>query len=154
EELRAARAAAPVSDEELLMMVTTSAATLLRQARAGRIAVGGPADLIVGPMATRAFSASDREAPDEPWRGPAEAPRREGSQAFGAALLEATRATLRLVVIDGRPMVGEPDFAPVFEARRVVARPIRVDGETKLAESGLARRIAGCPIAEPGVSVA
>ena len=50
--------------------------------------------------------------------------------------------------------VGDPDFAPVFEARRVAVRPIRVDDAPKLAESGLARRIAGCPIREPGVSVA
>src|SRR5438552_77484 len=52
DELRAARAAAPVSEEELLAMVTTSAAALLRQPRAGRIAIGGPADLTVLPPPT------------------------------------------------------------------------------------------------------
>jgi len=143
DELRAARAAATVSDEELVAMVTTSAAALLRQPRAGRIAVGGPADLIVvvSPPTVRL-------KPDTTY---------DGARAFqvsGSALLDATRATLRLVVIDGRPMAGDPDFAPVFEARRVAARSIRVDETPKLAESGLARRIAGCPIREPGVAVA
>src|SRR5439155_13848432 len=129
--------------------------------------VGGPADLIVvvspptvrlKPDTTydgaRAFSTSARETVT---RATVDAPKRdtrEGGQASGSALLDATRATLRLVVIDGRPMAGDPDFAPVFEARRVAARPIRVDETPKLAESGLARRIAGCPIREPGVAVA
>jgi len=121
DELRAARGAAPVSDAELLAMVTTSAAALLRQPRAGRLAVGGPADLIVVPT---------------------------------PALPDASRADVRLVVVGGRPLVGDPGFCAVFEARRVAARRIRVDGAPKIAESGLVRRIAGCPIREPGVSAA
>ena len=68
--------------------------------------------------------------------------------------MAASRRDVRLVVVDGRPLVGDPDMTPVFEARRVVARSIRVDETPKIAESGLARRIAGCPIVEPGVSVA
>ncbi|HJZ78387.1 MAG TPA: amidohydrolase family protein [Vicinamibacterales bacterium] len=68
------------------------------------------------------------------------------------ALLAATRRDVRLVVVDGRPLVADPDLAPAFEARRVVPRPIRVDETLKIADSGLARRIAGCPIVEPGVS--
>src|SRR5262249_12084859 len=46
DELRAARDASPVTSSELLAMVTTNAADLLRQPRAGRIATGGPADLM------------------------------------------------------------------------------------------------------------
>jgi len=68
------------------------------------------------------------------------------------ALLAATRRDVRLVVVDGRPLVGDPDMAAVFEARRVGPRPIRVDDVLKIADSGLTRRIAGCPITEPGVS--
>ena len=45
DELRVARATAPVTAEELFAMVTHTAASLLRQPRAGRIAVGLPADL-------------------------------------------------------------------------------------------------------------
>lgn len=125
DELRAAREAAPVSAAELLRMVTTSAAVLLRQPRSGRITVGGPADLVVIPP----FAA-------EP----------------AAALLKTTRRDVRLVMVGGRPLVGDPDLAAVFRARRVKLRPLRVDAAPKLAHSGLVRRLAGCPIVEPGVT--
>jgi cytosine/adenosine deaminase-related metal-dependent hydrolase len=125
EELRVAQNAAPVSAAELLRMVTTGAAALLRQPRLGRLAVGGPADLIVIPP----FA-------DEP----------------GAALLKTARRDVRLVMVGGRPLVSDPDMAVVFRARRVKLRPLRVDAAPKLADSGLVRRLAGCPIVEPGVS--
>jgi hypothetical protein len=67
------------------------------------------------------------------------------------ALLAATRRDVRLVILDGRPLVGDPDLAEIFTARRVTAREMRVDGAPKLADSGLVRRIVGCPIREPGV---
>ena len=127
DELRVAHRAMPVSAAELLGMVTDRAAALLRQPRSGRIAIGGPADLLVIPPLA-----------DEP----------------AAALLETRRRDVRLVVVDGRPLVGDPDLAPVFRARRVTPRPLMVDAAPKLADSGLARRIAGSPIAEPGVSAA
>jgi hypothetical protein len=69
-------------------------------------------------------------------------------------LLQTTRRDIRLVLIDGRPLVGDVEFAPVFKARKVAVRPFRVDAHPKVGDSGLVRRIAGCPIAEPGVSVA
>ena len=127
DELRAAREATAVPTDVLLGMVTSAAGTLLRQPRAGRLTVGGPADLVVIPPL-------------------AENP--------GAALLEARRRLVRLVVVEGRPLVGDPDFAAVFQARKVTPRRLRVDAAPKLADSGLVRRIAGCPIAEPGVSAA
>lgn len=133
-ELRAARDSAAVSPAELYAMVTTDAAALLRQRRAARLVVGAPADLIVVPAA-RTNGAEDLRV----------------EHAAGGALLAATRRDLRLVVVDGRPLVADPDLAPVFEARRAAPRPLRVDDAPKVAESGLARRIAGCPIREPGV---
>jgi cytosine/adenosine deaminase-related metal-dependent hydrolase len=125
DELRVARAAAPVSPAELLHMVTTGPAALLHQPKSGRLAVGAPADLMVIP-------------PFDP--DPA------------AALLKATRRDVRLVMVGGRPLVSDPDLAPVFRARRIRLRPLRVDQAPKLADSGLVRRLAGCPIVEPGVS--
>ena len=125
DELRAARAGVALPAETLMRMVTSDAATLLRQPRAGRLTVGAPADLVVLPPL------ADRPA---------------------AALLEARRSDVRLVAIDGRPLIGEPDFASVFVARKSRPRPLCVDGVRKLGDSGLVRRIAGCPIVEPGVS--
>jgi cytosine/adenosine deaminase-related metal-dependent hydrolase len=127
EELRVARATAAVTAEELFAMVTRNAASLLHQPRAGRIAVGLPVDLTM--------IAAGGSAPLE-------------------TLLAATRRDVRLVVVDGRPLVGDPDLLPAFEARRVTPRPMRVDGAAKIGDSGLVRRIAGCPIVEPGVSAA
>ena len=125
DELRAAREALPLAPETLMRMVTGDAAALLRQARVGRLAVGATADLVVlPPLAER----------------PA------------AALLEARRRDVRLVAVEGRPLVGDPAFAAVFRARKVTPRPLRVDGAPKIGDSGLVRRIAGSPIGEPGVS--
>ena len=126
DELREARRTGCASPSELLAMVTTSAARVLKLKHAGQLAIGSPADLIVVP--NRADS-------------------------LGESLLEARRADVGLVVVGGRPMVGEPRFQPVFDSRRVTTRPIVVDGQPRLAESALARRIAGCPITEPGVAV-
>jgi cytosine/adenosine deaminase-related metal-dependent hydrolase len=125
DELRVARDAAAVSPAELLSMVTTNAAALLRQPRAGRITVGSPADLVVIP--SRDSSPAD-------------------------ALLETTRGDVRLVMIEGRPMVADPDLARVFGARRNILRPLRIDTLPKLGDCGLVRRIVACPITEPGVS--
>ena len=57
-------------------------------------------------------------------------------------------------MIDGRPLVGDHAFASVFKARRVTPRAVTVDAAPKLMDSALVRRIAGCPIAEPGVAIA
>jgi cytosine/adenosine deaminase-related metal-dependent hydrolase len=127
DELREARAALPIAPALLLRMVTSEAATLLRQPRAGRLKVGAPADLVVLPALA-----------DDP----------------GEALLKTTRRDVRLVLVDGRPLVGDVEFAPAFKARKVTIRSLQVDARPKIGDSGLVRRIAGCPIAEPGVSVA
>jgi cytosine/adenosine deaminase-related metal-dependent hydrolase len=134
EELRYARMAADVSAAELFSMVTLRAAALLRQARAGRLAVGVPADLIVVPAPATATPDAD------------------AARAGGEALLAAVRRDVRLVAIGGRPLVADPRLAAIFDARRVSPRPLTVDGAPRLADSGLVRRIAGCPIREPGVA--
>ena len=147
EELRVARDAQSVAAAELLEMVTTKAAALLHQPRVGRISVGGLADLLVVRGVGKGFPEQGvgkgfrSRSPENPSRPP-----------LAEALLAATRRDVRLVVVDGRPLLGDPDMAPVFEARRVGPRPIRVDEVLKIADSGLTRRIAGCPIMEPGVS--
>jgi len=156
DELRVAREAQPVAAAELFEMVTTKAAALLHQPRVGRIAVGGLADLLVVRGVGKGFPEQGvgkgfrSRSPENPSRPPV--PENPSRPPLAEALLAATRRDVRLVVVDGRPLVGDPDMAPVFEARRVGPRPIRVDEVLKIADSGLTRRIAGCPIAEPGVS--
>jgi hypothetical protein len=125
DEVRAALAAEPVTPPEVLRMVTTAAARVLKLADAGEIAVGQPADLLVVP-GTRASAAE--------------------------SLTHARRADVSLVTIGGRPMVAERRFCAVFRAAGVEARPITIDDTEHVAEAGLARDIARCPIQEPGVS--
>jgi hypothetical protein len=163
DELRAAREAADVSAEELFAMVTTRAAALLRQLRAGRIAVAAPADLIVVPplgstVRLKADTTGEPAVASGFSRTVEETPVVSGFSRTVAiatdaanALLAATRRDVRLVILGGRPLVGDPDLAEIFTARRVTAREMRVDGAPKLADSGLVRRIVGCPIREPGV---
>lgn len=126
EELKIARETKCASERELLGMVTVNAAKLLRLRHAGRLAAGAPADIVIIPN--------------------------NGGDA-ARALLSTSRRDVSLVIVGGRPLVGLPRFAPVFLARSVTPRPIRVDDSPRLADSGLARRIEGCPIPEPGVSV-
>jgi cytosine/adenosine deaminase-related metal-dependent hydrolase len=125
DELRAAHATRLASADELFDMVTVNAARMLRVRHAGRLIVGQPADLIVIP----------NTAPDE-----------------AASVLAARRRDVSLVVVGGRPLIGTPGLAQLFHARGVNTRQIEVDGAARLADSGLVRRIEGCPIAEPGVT--
>ena len=127
DELRLARSSAPLSAADLLAMVTREGAEVLRQPRAGRIAAGLPADFVILPP----LAASAAEA-----------------------VLQASRRDLWLVMIGGRPLLGDRRFADaIFVARRVPARPLGVDGAHKLADAALVRRIEGCPIQEPGLAV-
>jgi cytosine/adenosine deaminase-related metal-dependent hydrolase len=127
DELRVAHGTRCASADELLAMVTTDAADLLRLRQGGRLTVGAHADLIV-----IGGAAAD----------PA------------SALLDTARRDVALVAVGGHPLVGDSRFAPVFRARGVNPRRLVVDGVVKLAESGLVRRIAVCPISEPGVAAA
>ena len=118
DELREARAALPIAPALLLRMVTSEAATLLRQPRAGRLKVGAPADLVVLPALA-----------DDP----------------GEALLQTTRRDVRLVLVDGRPLVGDVEFAPAFKARKVTVR-VRC-GSTRIRKSATRASCAGSPAA-------
>lgn len=124
DELKVARRASAVTPMELLHMVTTGPAGLLRLPSAGQIAIGRPADLTVLP----------NHAGDA-----------------GAALMNASRRDVKLVMIAGRPLVGDAEFAPVFRERRVNARPALVDNSYKLLDESVARLLSRSPIGEPGV---
>jgi hypothetical protein len=106
-------------------MVTIAAARVLRLPRAGQLAVGHPADLIVIPAVCGTAAES---------------------------LVATKRADVRLVAIGGQPMIADRPFCGVFAARGVGARPIVIDGTDRLAAAPLASDIARCPIHEPGVA--
>lgn len=155
DELRAASATHVASTRELLAMVTTNAARLLRLPYAGRLSIGGPADLVIvpNPGGVPGTGAPGLEAERE---GSPQLPSRpeglhDAIDAAAAALLAARRCDVSLVVVGGRPLVGNASLAALFHARGVVPRQLIVDGVTKIADSGLVRRIEGCPISEPGV---
>ncbi len=126
QELRVAAAHASVTPPELLRMVTSAAAGVLRASDIGQLRRGARADMVVVP-------------PLAP--GP------------GEALLRAVRRDIALVIVDGRPLVGTPAFAPIFRARSGGTRPIGVDGARRLAYRHLAQAIRRCAIREPGVTL-
>jgi cytosine/adenosine deaminase-related metal-dependent hydrolase len=126
EELNVAADTGAASPQELLRMVTVGGADVVRSAAGGRIGIGLPADFVVIPS----FAA-------DPAR----------------SLLATTRRDVRLVVVDGRPIVGDESLESAFRARGVRARPLCVDGTRKVAGARLVQRIASCAITEPGVRV-
>ncbi len=126
EELRDARAASSVEPGDLLRMVTSNAARLLRVPEAGRIAPGLPADLIVIPPL-------------------AEDP--------AHALLALDRSRIRLVTVSGRPLVGALDLSSVFTARRVATARAKLDGQARILDGSLARRLRASALAEPGLEL-
>jgi cytosine/adenosine deaminase-related metal-dependent hydrolase len=126
DELRVARAEASVGPGDLLRMVTVNAANLLRVPEAGRLSPGLTADLVVIPPL-------------------AEDPAR--------ALLALGRSQIRLVVVGGRPLVGAPELASTFAARRVRTAPAMLDSEERVLDDALARRIRASALAEPGLEL-
>ena len=127
DEIRVAVATGSVAPPELLEMVTTVPAGLLRLPAAGRIAVGGPADLLV-------IGTSRSDTRDS-----------------ATALATARRSEVSLVTVAGRPLVGAPEFAGVFSARGRHPTRIAVDGVRKVADEALTRVLARCTLREPGV---
>jgi cytosine/adenosine deaminase-related metal-dependent hydrolase len=109
----------------LLELVTRSAANVLRLPGAGRLEVGGAADLLLLPPL---------------------------ASAAGRALLTATRRDVSLVAIAGRPIVGAPDVAGAFDARCVRPAPMLVDGVPRLAAAPLVDRLRRSSLQEAGVA--
>jgi cytosine/adenosine deaminase-related metal-dependent hydrolase len=126
DELHAAHATRQLSAEGLARTVTTGAARLLRLPDAGRLAVGGPADLTVL-----------RAAGDDPFE----------------ALVTAARTDVTLAMVDGEPRVGEPGMAPVFAATRTPVMPATVDGAPRIVARWIGRHVAAMQLSEPGFEV-
>ncbi len=125
-ELRYAATRHHMSAENLLRMVTVDAASLLKLSGAGELRIGAPADLIILPAGQR-----------EPLAG----------------LLTGERSNIRLVLLEGRALVGDADMLPVFNASGTRCVEARVDSCEKLIAEKLATRCRRCVVREPGLQL-
>lgn len=126
DELKSAHATRQLSAEGLARTVTGGAANLLRVPAAGRLAPGTPADLtIVRPLASCPFD----------------------------SLVGASRADLRMTMIDGKPCVAEPALASAFLATGVPTLPARLDGHARLVARWIGQHVSNMQLQEPGFEV-
>ena len=125
DELRAAAATRQVASQSLVRAVTSDAADILRLPYAGRLGVGAPADLTVL--------------------------KRVHSDPFDS-IVTAVRSDVRLTMVDGRPIVADPELRPVFRGRRPAH--VRVDGKPRLLAPHIADRAAKLSMGEPGLEFA
>jgi cytosine/adenosine deaminase-related metal-dependent hydrolase len=125
-EIKVAYETKQVSANELFRMVTSDAAAILRLPHAGRIAQGFPADVTI-------FS-SRRDKPFD-------------------NIVTARRSDVRLMLIAGRPLVGDPDMSPVFAAAQVAAEKVHVDGCEKLMAGSVVERLRRSAINESGLEL-
>jgi cytosine/adenosine deaminase-related metal-dependent hydrolase len=104
-ELRVAAEHSDLTPRELLRLVTEDAARLLRMPLAGGLAAGQYADLLIL-----------HDQGGDPYQ----------------QLLAASRADLCVVVREGAPLVGDPGFAPWFDACDLEVARVTLDGRDKL----------------------
>lgn len=126
DELGAAHSTRQVSAESLVGAVTAQAAAVLRLGDAGRLAPGDRADLAVF--------------------------RRVAADPF-ESVVAATRADLRLTLLDGMPLVADESCADAFGAAGEPCVPARVDGARRLLAKWIARRVSELSLPEPGLEV-
>jgi cytosine/adenosine deaminase-related metal-dependent hydrolase len=126
DELRAALATGQLDTTALVRAITINAARVFRLPSAGRLIAGLPADLTV---------------------------LQAGAGDPAAAIAVSRRTDVRLTMIDGQPLVGEPSLAAVFTARRTAVARARVDGEMRLMAAWIARRVSGLTLPEPGLEM-
>jgi len=68
----------------------------------------------------------------------------------GMSLSQATRADIRLVVLDGRPCYGDWSYTAALDSPENFAR-VRVDGREKALTRAWVQRLAQSPLREPGL---
>ena len=127
-ELRVAQNLNCLSPERLFRAVTRDAASMLnmRDHGVGDLVAGGVADWVMFP--TRATPFSFERVP------------------------EMSRADLSLVVVGGKPAVGDPCWAPFFNLCGGFEN-IRLDGRPKLLRASLARRLRRAAVLERGLEL-
>jgi predicted amidohydrolase len=106
--------------------VTAGAADVLRLDNAGRLRPGAPADLVV-------LRPVDGDAYE--------------------SVAQATRADVRLVMIDGRALFAEPALGAAAARGDDGLVDVRVDGAPRLLARWIAARAASMLFTEPGLEV-
>ena len=126
DEVTAAHATRQLSAEGVVRTVTSGAAQLLRLPSGGRIAAGAPADLIVvKPIESCPFD----------------------------TLVAASRGDVRLTMIDGKPVIGEPAMHRLFAAAGVSEAAATLDGTPRLVSRWIADHVSAMHLREPGFTV-
>lgn len=126
DELKVAAETGQVSPARLFRMVTTDAARLLRLNGAGRLAVGGPADLVVLPP---------------PVGDPFE------------SLVGLRRDAVRLVMVGGQPRLGDLALRRIFKGLKVRQVRVKVDGAEKVLAGWISDRLRKAHIREEGLEI-
>jgi cytosine/adenosine deaminase-related metal-dependent hydrolase len=70
----------------------------------------------------------------------------------GMTLADASRADVRLVVLGGRPLYADADYARVVAPTTHWAA-VRVDGKPKMLASGLVAALSATTVSEPGLEI-
>ncbi len=70
----------------------------------------------------------------------------------GMALSSASRADVRLVVLGGRALYADADYARLVAPTTHWAA-VRVDGKPKMLESGLVGALRAVSVSEPGLEI-
>jgi cytosine/adenosine deaminase-related metal-dependent hydrolase len=106
DELRVAAASCDLIAQELLRLVTANAADVLRMPFVGGLEIGQSGDCVI------------LRAESDPH----------------AALLRASRSTIRAVVRRGAPVIGDPDFEDWFAHCGIDTVGVNLDGQPKLID--------------------
>lgn len=69
----------------------------------------------------------------------------------GQALSSAGRADVRLILLGGRALYADPEYARAVATTDWAA--VRVDGEPKMLERGLVGALTACSVGEPGLEI-
>lgn len=126
DEIRAAHATRQISAESLCRAATSSAARMLRQPDVSELQAGVRADLTVV-----------KRLDDDPYE----------------SLVKATRADVRLTMIDGAPLFAGMGLESAFAARRTAFRHVRVDGSPRLLARWIVSRASSLAVNEPGLEM-
>jgi cytosine/adenosine deaminase-related metal-dependent hydrolase len=126
EELKIARSTGKAEDKVLCRLVTSAAARVLRLDRRAVLAPGEPADLLVVPS--------------------------HGGDCH-AALVDADRASLRLVMRRGVVHLADPAFERLFAVCGVPCNRVFLDGKAKCLDAGIVCLLKQFSVMEPGLEL-